>query len=56
LDLTDTIRSSRNKDWVFIQATNAKFKRLTACTQLRAVYVISGQTAQSPKACQSKQP
>jgi tetratricopeptide (TPR) repeat protein len=56
LNLADTVRSARNKDWIFIQATNAKFKRLTACTQLRAVYVISGQTAQNPAACQSKQP
>jgi tetratricopeptide (TPR) repeat protein len=56
LDLADTVRNSRNKDWVFIQATNAKIKRLTACTQLRGVYVISGQTEQSPAACPSKQP
>jgi tetratricopeptide (TPR) repeat protein len=56
LALADTVRNSRNKNWVFIQATNAKIKRITACTQLMAVYVISGQTRQTPAACQSKQP
>jgi tetratricopeptide (TPR) repeat protein len=55
LNLANTVRdSSNNKDWILVQETNAKFKRLTACTQLKAVYVISGQTDKSPAICKSR--
>jgi tetratricopeptide (TPR) repeat protein len=55
LNLANTVRdSSNNKNWVLVQETNAKFKRLTACTQLQAVYAVAGRSNQSPDACKSK--
>jgi tetratricopeptide (TPR) repeat protein len=54
LNLASTMQNSKNKNWILVQATNAKFKRLTACTQLQAVYAFAGRSNQSPDACKSK--
>jgi tetratricopeptide (TPR) repeat protein len=53
MQLTRTIENPRNKTWIFVQVTNAKLKRLVACTQLQAVHVIAGRTFQKPEACES---